>query len=39
MHNKENKGEKPKDIKIILSQQNKEILQTDNKFSYYKTYQ
>jgi hypothetical protein len=30
MHRKENKGEKPKDLKIILSQQKKEILQTDN---------
>jgi hypothetical protein len=35
---KENKGEKPKIINVIHSQKNKEILQTDNKYSYYLSY-
>ena len=39
MNTKESKGDKPKDIKVILSQKKEEILQTDNKFAYYKIYQ
>ena len=35
---KENKGEKPKNINVILSQKNQEILQTDNKYSFYLSY-
>ena len=35
---KENKGEKPKNVNVIFSQKNQEILQTDNKYSYYLSY-
>ena len=35
---KQNKGEEPKNINFILSQKNQEILQTDNKYSFYLSY-
>ena len=35
---KKNKGEKLRNFNVICSQKNQEILQTDNKYSYYLSY-